>query len=349
MKIIRLILLISTAAIPAAGSDGFVEQGVTIQGAGASYPYPAYVQWTYKYHRLTGVRINYQSIGSGAGITQMRAGTIDFGATDAPLQTEELKKYNLIQFPLIMGGVVPIVNLPGIQGGELRLIPSVLADIFMGNIDRWNDPRICEINPGLSLPDMEITVVYRADASGTTWIFTHYLNRISSEWKEKIGQGEMVPWPGDVGGKGNEGVALTVQRIPGTIGYVEFAYALQNSLTHAQLKNRAGQFVNPSLETFEAAASVAQWESQSDFQLVLTDQPGEKSWPIFGVSYVLIQKTQEGAEKAKTILDFFYWCFFHGDEIARDLQYIPIPDPVVQRVLDLWRTEISSPDGPIWN
>ncbi|MBW1991397.1 MAG: phosphate ABC transporter substrate-binding protein PstS [Deltaproteobacteria bacterium] len=329
---------------------GAQAQPLTINGAGASFPYPIYSQWAYKYHRLTGVKINYQSIGSGAGIAQIKAKTVDFGASDAPLTAEELQRAGLIQFPMVIGGVVPVINLEGVGPGQLRLTPQVLADIFLGKIAKWNDPAIPALNPGLRLPDKKITVVHRADGSGTTWLFTHFLSHKSREWREKVGTGKSVRWPapGSVGGKGNEGVASYVKRVQGAIGYVEYAYALQNEMSYALLQNRAGRFVAPNLETFQAAAANADWQKAPGFYLVLNDQPGEKSWPITGATYILIHKEQPDAAKAEAMLKFFHWCYKHGVEMAEKLGYVPLPREVVTLVEDVWAREVKVRGKPVW-
>jgi phosphate transport system substrate-binding protein len=320
---------------------------IMIHGAGATFPYPVYSQWAYKYNKLTGVKLNYQSIGSGGGIAQIKARTVDFGASDAPLKPEELDEHGLFQFPMVIGGVVPVINVPEVASGKLRLTPQTLAGMFLGRITKWNDPAIKQTNPGLDLPDKAITVVHRADGSGTTWIFTDYLSKVSEEWKQKVGSGKAVAWPVGVGGKGNEGVASYVQRIPGAIGYVEYAYALQNNMTHALLKNRAGQYVAPTMETFQAAAANADWKNAPGYYVVLTDQPGEDSWPITGASFILMYKNQEDAGQAKATLSFFEWCYKHGQDIAEKLHYVPIPMNVGGLVEESWREEVKA-GGPIW-
>jgi len=277
----------------------------TINGAGATFPYPVYSQWAYKYNKINGMQLNYQSIGSGGGIAQIKAKTVDFGASDAPLTAQELNESGLFQFPMVMGGVVATINIPGIKNNTLKLSSNILADIYLGKIKKWNDPAITGINPGLKLPDKDITVVHRADGSGTTWIFTNYLEKVSKDWASKVGSGKAVSWPAGVGGKGNEGVAAYVQRIGGAIGYVEYAYALQNKMTTILLNNKSGKYVTPSIESFQEAAANADWTNAPGFYMVLTDQPGEKSWPITGASFILIYKNQIDPVKAKTMLEFF--------------------------------------------
>ncbi|MBT4482870.1 MAG: phosphate ABC transporter substrate-binding protein PstS [Candidatus Latescibacteria bacterium] len=320
----------------------------TLDGAGASFPYPVYSQWAYKYNNLTRIKINYQSIGSGGGIAQITAKTVDFGASDAPLTKEELDSSGLIQFPMVMGGVTPVVNIKSIKAGELKLTPELLAGIYLGEITKWNDSKIQSINPALSLPNTSITVVNRADGSGTTWIFTNYLDKVSSKWHDIVGMGKAVQWPTGVGGKGNEGVATNVQRINGSIGYVEFAYALQSKLTHVLLKNSEGNFVAPTIDTFQSAAANADWINASGFYLVLTDQPGTDCWPITGASFILIHKEQKDPATAKEMLSFFEWCYKHGADIAKTLQYVPMPSNVIELVEKQWKDTVASNGNPVW-
>ena len=320
----------------------------TLNGAGATFPYPVYSQWAYKYNKLTGFKMNYQSIGSGGGISQIRAKTVNFGASDAPLIKEELDKEGLIQFPMVMGGVVPVVNVKGIKPGSIKLTSDILAGIYIGTIAKWNDPKITSINPGLSLPGTSITVVHRADGSGTTWIFTNYLDKISKEWHNKVGTGKAVSWPTGIGGKGNEGVAAYVQRINGSIGYVEFAYALQNNLTYILLQNKSGKFVEPTIETFQSAAAHADWTNAPGFYMVLTNQPGEESWPITGASFILIHKNQKDEVLAKDMLTFFDWCYNHGSDIAEKLHYVPMPQNVVELIQTQWKNEVYANNKAVW-
>jgi phosphate transport system substrate-binding protein len=321
---------------------------ITLNGAGATFPYPIYSQWAYKYNAITGVQINYQSIGSGGGIQQIKAKTVDFGASDAPLKKEDLDANGLAQFPLIMGGVVPVINVKGINPGELKLGGELLAKIFLGIVDKWNDPAIKSLNPNLNLPDLAIAVIHRADGSGTTWIFTNYLSAVSSDWKTKVGADKAVSWPTGLGGKGNEGVSAYVQQINGSIGYVEYAYALQNKMTYAQLQNKAGKFVSPAAETFSSAAANADWKNAPGFYLVLVDQPGDNSWPITGASFILIYKNQTDAKEAKAMLDYFDWCFKNGKDSALKLDYVPMPDNVIKLVEDMWKAEIKSSGKAVW-
>lgn len=341
------VLLVTIVAV--AGYCFTANAATTITGAGATFPYPVYSKWAYLYNKDTGVKLNYQSIGSGGGIKQIKAKTVDFGASDAPLKPEELDEFGLMQFPMIMGGVVPVVNLTGVKAGQLNLTPELLADIYMGKITKWNDPKIAEVNPDLSLPDKDITVVHRADGSGTTWIFTNYLSKVSPEWKEKVGNDKAVQWPVGVGGKGNEGVAAYVGRVDGSIGYVEYAYALQNEMASAQLKNRDGNFVSPTAENFQAAAAGADWANAKGYYMVLTDQPGAKSWPITGASFILMYKQQQDPAEAKEVLKFFDWSYKNGEEAAMSLDYVPMPESVVKMVEDSWHSEIKNKSGnPVW-
>ena len=329
----------------AAPPSGQGAEAITLDGAGATFPYPIYSRWAFEYRRHTGTKINYQSIGSGGGIAQTKARTIDFGASDAPLTPEELETEGLVQFPLIIGGVVPIVNLEGIAPGVLKLDGEVLSRIFLGDIVKWNDEAIAALNPDVSLPDAEIAVIHRSDGSGTTWIFTHYLSRISPAWREKVGNGRAVNWPAGMGGKGNEGVAAYVQRVRGAIGYVEFAYAVQNNISHVQLKNRAGRFVEPTMSTFKAAATSADWSRHRGFFLVLTDQPGDDAWPITGASFILMQRRQEDKRVTQEALKFFTWCYENGASVAETLHYVPIPENVVAMVRKVWKEQLAIGDG----
>lgn len=324
---------------------GLAQAEMTINGAGASFPYPVYAKWAHKYHELTKVKVNYQSIGSGGGIAQIKAKTVDFGGSDDPLKAEDLKSNDLAQFPTLIGGVVPIINIPGMAAGQLTLSPAVLADIFLGKIKTWNDPAIAKLNPNVKLPADAITVVHRADGSGTTWIFTNYLSKVSPEWKEKVGNDKSVAWPTGVGAKGNEGVANNVKQVPGAIGYVEYAYATVNKIPYANLINKSGKTVAPSLASFKAAAAVADWKNApTGFYMVLTDLPGETTWPIVGATYILVQKQQLNRERGKELLKFFDWCFKHGDSIATELHYVTMPDSVVALIQDYWSKEVKFAD-----
>lgn len=330
------------------GTTTMARSAEVINGAGATFPYPVYSQWAYKYHQITGVKINYQSIGSGGGIQQIKSKTVDYGASDAPLEARELDEAGLIQFPMIMGGVVPVVNIEGIGAGALRLDSETMANLFLGRIKKWSDPAIRALNPELNLPDRDVTIVHRADGSGTTWIFTHFLTEVSPEWKEKVGAATAVSWPVGVGGKGNEGVSAYVQRINGSLGYVEYAYALQSKLTHVQLKNRAGNYVSPTKESFTAAAANADWENAPGFHVVLVNQHGAESWPITGASFIILHKAQPNKATAQAMLNFFDWCYKHGKDIALGLDYVPMPDNVVSIVEGLWKAQIRCQGETIW-
>jgi phosphate transport system substrate-binding protein len=344
----RLLAGLAVAALLGIGAQAQAESP-TITGAGATFPYPVYSKWAFDYNKETGVRLNYQSIGSGGGIKQIKEKTVDFGASDAPMEPAELDKAGLLQFPMIMGGVVPVVHIPGIATGQLKLSAANLADIFLGKITKWNDPKIMADNKGLNLPGTDITVVHRADGSGTTWIFTNYLTKVSPEWKSKVGNDKAVQWPVGLGGKGNEGVAAFVTKVDGAIGYVEYAYALQNKMAAALLKNQAGNFVAPTDENFQAAAANADWAKAKGYYMVLTDQPGVNSWPITGASFILMYKAQTDGVHAKEVLKFFDWSFRNGAKAAQALDYVPMPEAVVKMVADTWKKEIKEQAGKaIW-
>jgi phosphate transport system substrate-binding protein len=319
-----------------------------ITGAGATFPYPLYAKWAEAYKAKTGVGLNYQSIGSGGGIKQIIAKTVDFGASDAPLDTAMLEKEGLVQFPMVMGGVVPVFKLDGIKPGGLRLTGTVLADIYLGKITKWNAPAIAALNKDVKLPDMDITVVSRSDGSGTTFIFTNYLSKVSAEWKDKAGNNTSVKWPAGVAGKGNEGVAAYVQRLPGSIGYVEYAYALQNKMSYVLLQNKDGNFVGPDDTTFRAAAANAQWDKAPGFNLLLTDQAGKESWPITGATFILMHKKQDKPENALIALKFFDWAYEGGDKMAIDLDYVPMPDSVVKLVKAEWKKIQDGAGKPVY-
>lgn len=310
---------------------------VDITGAGATFPYPIYAKWADAYRKATGSAVNYQSIGSGGGIKQITARTVDFGASDMPMKAEDLKKYGLVQFPAIMGGVVPVVKIPGVKPGELRFTGQLLADIYMGKVSKWNDPAVARLNPGAKLPGDNITVVHRSDGSGTTFLWTNYLSKVSAQFKGAVGEGTSVKWPAGVGGKGNEGVASYVQKINGAIGYVEYAYAKQNKLSHGQVQNKAGKFVQPDDASFKAAAAGADWGSAPGMGVVLTDQAGESSWPITGASFILMHARQDQPENGREVLKFFDWSFRNGQNMAGELDYVPMPDTVVKQIQSAWK------------
>ncbi len=324
-------------------------QAAEISGAGATFPYPIYAKWAEAYKAKSGLSMNYQSIGSGGGIKQIQSKTVAFGASDMPLKAEELEKSGLMQFPMIMGGEVAVINVKGIEAGKLKLTGPILADIYLGKITKWNDPALAKLNPDLKLPDQAMAVVHRSDGSGTTFIFTNYLSKVSPEWKEKVGENTAVEWPVGLGGKGNEGVAALVSRTDGAIGYVEYAYAKQNKMTYSLLANKEGVYNQPEAKTFQAAAANADWKSAPGYYLLLTDQPGKESWPITGASFILMHKNQEKPENAKQVLEFFDWSYKNGQKLADDLDYVPMPEPVVKLVEETWKTQLKGPDGkPIW-
>jgi phosphate transport system substrate-binding protein len=313
-------------------SAGALAQDVT--GAGATFPAPLYAKWASDYNKATGVKINYQSVGSGAGIKQIDAKTVAFGASDMPLKDEELAKKGQMQFPTVIGGVVPVINIKGINPGQLKLNGQVLGDIYLGKITKWTDPAIKALNPGLALPDADIAPVRRADGSGTTFIFTNYLSKVNPEWKTKVGEGTAVNWPAGAGGKGNEGVAAFVNRLPNSIGYVEYAYVKQNKMTYAQMQNSAGSFVSPDDTAFKAAAAGADW-SKSFYQ-ILTNQPGKDAWPLTGATFILMHKAQDKPAEAASALKFFAWAYKNGDKVAEDLEYVPMPAVVKTQVEKAW-------------
>jgi len=305
-----------------------------VTGAGATFPAPLYAKWADAYNKETKVRINYQSVGSGAGLRQIRARTVDFGASDMPLTDAELAKDGLMQFPTVIGGVVPVINVKGIAPGQLKMTGQLLGDIYLGKITKWNDPAIVALNPGVPLPDTAIAPVRRADGSGTTFIFSNYLSKVNAEWKAKVGEGTAVNWPTGAGGKGNEGVAAFVQRLPNSIGYVEYSYAKSNKMTHVLMQNKAGNFVGPDDVSFKAAAAGADW-SKSFYQ-ILTEQPGKDAWPITGATFIMMFKAQDKPVQGSNSLKFFEWAFNNGDKMASDLEYVPLPDAVKNLVRGAW-------------
>src|SRR5215472_7024941 len=332
------------AAIGLSGAAGAAE----ISGAGATFPYPIYAKWAEAYKAKAGTSMNYQSIGSGGGIKQINAKTVDFGASDMPLKPEALDKDALQQWPMVMGGVVLVVNLQGIKPGQLKLDGKTVADMYLGTITKWNDPAIAKLNPGLTLPDKAVATVHRSDGSGTNFIFTHYLSSVDADFKSKIGENTSVEFPGGLGGKGNEGVAALTTRTDGAIGYVEYAYALQNKMTFTQLKNKDGAFVSPDSKSFQAAAANADWSKAPGFYLLLTDQPGKDSWPITGATFILIHKQQSDQAKPREVLNFFDWAYRNGGKLAEELAYVPMPQKVTGMVEQSWKA-IIGPDGkPVW-
>ena len=332
MKMSMIRVLVAGVASAGAFSGAMAQQEAT--GAGASFPAPLYSKWAADYNKATGVKINYQSVGSGAGLRQIEAKTVDFGASDAPLKDEELNKKGLVQFPTVIGGIVPVVNIKGVAPGQLKLNGQVLGDIYLGKITKWNDAAIKALNPALALPDSDIAPVRRADGSGTTFGFTNYLSKVNADWKAKVGEGTAVNWPTGAGGKGNEGVAAFVGRLPNSIGYLEYAYVKQNKLTYALMQNSAGNFVAPDDTSFKAAAAGADWANS--FYQILTDQPGKDSWPITSATVILFQKVQEKPVQAATALKFFEWAYKSGDKTAADLDYVPMPDSVKGIIMKSW-------------
>jgi len=329
--------LLAISLMPAA----VLAQDVT--GAGATFPAPIYAKWADAYNKATGARINYQSVGSGAGIRQIKAKTVDFGASDMPLTDEDLAKDGLLQFPTVIGGVVPVVNIKGIAPGQIKLTGAVLGDIYLGKVTKWNDAALTALNPGVPLPDADISVVRRADGSGTSFIFTNYLSKVNPEWKAKVGEGTAVNWPVGAGGKGNEGVAAFVQRLPNSIGYVEYAYVKQNKMTYTQMRNKDGQYVAPDDTAFKAAAAGADWNKT--FYQITTDQPGKTSWPLTNPTYILMYKVQDKPASATNALKFFDWAFHNGDQAADDLDYVPLPDSVKALVRKQWTDQIKDGAG----
>jgi phosphate transport system substrate-binding protein len=340
-QIMRATALAALAALAAAA------QAADITGAGATFPAPIYGKWAEGYQKATGNKINYQSIGSGGGIKQITAKTVDFGASDMPLKPEDLEKEGLVQFPAVIGGEVLVVNLPGIKPGEMRLTPTVLADIYLGKIVKWNDKAIAELNSKLALPDQAIAVVRRADGSGTTFIFTNYLSKVSPEWKQKVGEGTAVQWPVGLGGKGNEGVSAFVQRIPGAIGYVEYAYSKQNKMTYTLLQNAAGNYPMPEDTSFKAAAAYADWTKSSFFE-ILTNEPGKDSWPITGATFILMHKIQDKPAQGVEVLKFFDWAYKNGGKMADELDYVALPDSLVKLIHTAWGNIKDASGKAVW-
>jgi phosphate transport system substrate-binding protein len=333
MQIAFKLPLLSLAVATAFGFAGAVS-AQEITGAGATFPAPIYSKWAADYNKATGVKVNYQSIGSGGGIKQIDSKTVDFGASDMPLTDEVLKTKGQMQFPTVMGGVVPVINVKGIEPGQLKLTGQLLGDIFLGKVARWNDPAIKALNPSLALPDAAIAQVRRADGSGTTFIFTNYLSKVSPEWKSKVGEGTAVNWPVGAGGKGNEGVAAFVARLPNSMGYVEYSYVKQNKMNYAVVQNSAGNFVKPEDDSFKAAAAGADWAKS--FYQILTNQPGKDAWPISGATFILMHTKQEKPANATQVLKFFSWAYQNGDKTAADLDYVPMPKPVISAIEKSW-------------
>ena len=324
----------AAALVPANAAD--------ISGAGATFPYPIYAKWADAYKKETGNGLNYQSIGSGGGIKQIKAKTVTFGATDAPLPGKELDEAGLAQFPMVMGGIVPVVNLDGIKPGELTIDGDTLAKIFLGDIKKWNDPAIAKLNPKSKLPDQAIAIVHRSDGSGTTFNFVYYLSEVSADFKSKVGVNTSVQWPAGIGAKGNEGVANNVANTKGSVGYVEYAYALQNKLTHTNMINKAGKTVEPTAEAFQAAAANADWNSQPGYGVILANQPGDKAWPMTAATWILIHKAPADVAATGEALKFFAWAYKNGDKMAEELHYVPMPEKVVKDVEAYWKSEVAA-------
>jgi phosphate transport system substrate-binding protein len=330
------------AAIVAASLFGMSAQATDITGAGSSFVYPVLSKWSATYAEATSNKLNYQSVGSGAGIAQIKEGTIDFGASDAPMSSEDLTKFGLGQFPVVVGGIVPIVNLQGVAGGQLKIDGKLLADIYMGTVSKWSDPRIAALNPGLKIPDTKITVVHRSDGSGTSFNFTNYLSKVSPEWASKVKFGTAVEWPAGVGGKGNEGVSQYVRQIPGAIGYVEYAYATKNKLSYTKMQNAAGAWIDPNAASFAAAAATADWKSAKDFNLIMTNAPGAQAWPITATTWVIMYKKAKNASHTKVAFDFFKWSLEKGQAQASSLDYVPLPAPLVQQIEAYWASDFKN-------
>ena len=323
----------------AAGS--LAAHAAEITGAGASFVYPAMSKWSADYNKATQNKVNYQSIGSGGGIAQIKAGTVDFGSSDAPLKSGDLAASGLAQFPSVMGAVVPVVNIPGVKAGSVKLTGPILADIFLGKVTQWNDPVIAAVNPGVAFPSLKITVVHRSDGSGTTFNFVNYLSKVSLDWRGKVGEGTSVKWPVGIGGKGNEGVAAYTKQIKGAIGYVELSYAITNKLNYTAVRNRAGNFIVPSKESIKAAAASAEWGDVKDFSLVITDAPGAQAYPISATNFILVYKNPKNAQRSKDTLAFFNWVYANGDAAAESLGYVALPGELTQQIKAYWSANIK--------
>lgn len=343
MKRIFASLVVCAAANALTATSAFAADHIT--GAGATFPYPVYSKWAQSYNKETGAQLNYQAIGSGGGIKQITAKTVDFGASDKPLKASVLKEKGMMQFPTVMGGIVPIINVVGIKPGEMVLDGTTIANIFLGKITKWNDPEIKALNPGVNLPNKKISVVHRADGSGTTFNFTYYLADISADWKNKVGVDASVQWPVGTGGKGNQGVANYVSQLKNSIGYVEYAYALQNNLTYSKMKNKEGNIVSPTMESFQAAAAGADQKHAEGFYLILANQPGANSWPMTAATFILLHKEVEDAKATQSVLKFFDWAYTNGDAAAEELHYVPFPANVKALIHDAWKTELKTTGG----
>ena len=324
-------------------------QAATISGAGATFPAPVYAKWAESYKAQTGNSLNYQAIGSGGGIKQINAGTVDFGASDKPLKPDDLATSGLVMFPTVVGGVVPVVNLPGVKPGQIKLTGAQVADIYRGVIKKWNDPLLAKTNPGVAMPNVPITVVHRSDGSGTTFLFTTYLSMKAAHWAQQVGGNDSVQWPTGIGGKGNDGVAAFVKQTPGAIGYVEYAYAKQNGMTYTLLQNKAGKFVSPTAANFAAAAAGAKWQSAPGFYLLLLDQAAPDAWPITGATFILVHKQQTDAADGAAVLKFFDWAYKNGDGAAAQLDYVPLPAAVKDLIRRSWGKVVGPDNKPVYH
>jgi phosphate transport system substrate-binding protein len=310
-----------------------------ITGAGSTFVFPILSKWSADYSAITGTKVNYQSIGSGGGLAQIRAATVDFGASDAPMKPDELQKFGMGQFPLVIGGIVPVVNMDNIQPGQLHFTGTLLADIYLGKVKTWTDPAIAKLNPDVKFPNAAITVVHRSDGSGTTFNWVNYLSKVSPEWRDKVGEGTAVEWPVGIGGKGNEGVAAFVTQAKNSIGYVEYAYVLQNKLTYGLVQNKAGKFAKPDAASFQAAADSANWAEAKDFYLIMTDAPGENAYPVAATVFIIMYKKPKDVVRTNTAIDFFKWALEKGQKQANDLDYVPLPDSLVKQIETYWKTQ----------
>jgi phosphate transport system substrate-binding protein len=335
----RFVALLVWGLLLTAASTGV--KATEITGAGSTFVYPILSKWSAAYNGTTGDTVSYQSIGSGGGITKIKAGTVDFGASDMPMKSDELAKLGLGQFPLVIGGVVPVMNIDGIKPGQLKFTGPLLADIFLGKLHKWNDPALQALNPDVKLPDAGITVVHRSDGSGTTFNWVNYLSKVSSEWRDKVGEGTSVDWPIGANGKGNEGVAVFVGQIKNSIGYVEYAYALHYHMTFGLVQNKAGRFVTPNAESFQAAAEGFDWASTKDFYLVMTDADGERAYPITATTFILMYKKPKDLQHSKVALEFFKWALEHGQKQAEELDYVPLPASLVKQIEAYWKANVD--------
>jgi len=345
MQLSQFVKFVCIAALAVGGAFVTLARAADISGAGATFPYPLYAKWADAYKKDTGIGLNYQSIGSGGGIKQIQARTVTFGASDMPLEPKELAKAGLVQFPTVVGGDVPVVNLPGVKPGDLVLDGPTLANIFLGKITKWDDPAIQKLNPNLKLPSTAIVIVHRSDGSGTTFIFTNYLSKVSSDWSDNVGASTSVEWPAGIGAKGNEGVANNVIQTKGAIGYVEYAYAKENKMTYVKMINHDGKAVSPDAAAFQAAAAHADWAHSDSYYVILTNQPGPDTWPIAGATFILVPKQPPNVDNATAALKFFDWAYAQGGKMAEDLDYVPLPAAVVDQIKATWAAQIKAPDG----